>query len=168
MTNLRFTTLLLLSLVVAVLATSSTTLISALAPVQHDHRVAPSREKFCGGDFDCVLIKEHGKGGVIKIDEIDLFKDTVEVLIEKLPGWFGPRPARFVHALDHNVLVKGKPLAEQGVEIMHTLVIYEAKGEEPHHTAGMTAEEEARLMNLRVTAEEQEAELEAELDPFSY
>ena len=100
----------------------------ALAPVKHSHLEKPDRKKFCGGDSDCVIVKEHGVGALLKIDDLDLNVDTTIDLLAKLPDWFGPRPARFVH--DHNVLVPDRPLSHQGVELMGSIIIYKATGEE--------------------------------------
>ncbi len=105
----------------------------AIAPVKHSHLQKPDRVKWCGKDADCVIVKEHGAGAVFRVDDLDLMADTTDVLLQKLPPWFGPRPARLVH--DHRVLVPHKPLAQQGVDVMHSIIIYKAPLDEEEDEA---------------------------------
>lgn len=146
--------------VVVVLAT----LCDALAPITHSHLNKPDRQKWCGSpDYDCVVVKEHGAANKIKIDGIDLMKDTPGVLRRKLPSWFGPRPCKFV--FEHRMLDESRPMAQSGVELMNTIVIYEANEhqreelEELEREAAEEAEEEAAAAAAERTAEAEEAQL---------
>lgn len=81
---------------------------------------ARNRQAICGTDTDCLVIKTH-TGGVLKVDELDLKKDTIKDLFDKLPDWFGPRPAEFTFKKE--VLDDSKPLEAYGLVFGHTILM---------------------------------------------
>lgn len=97
----------------------------ALAPIKHSHLTKPDRVKWCGSDTDCVVVKEHGVGGIVKVDGLDFLYDTPSALRKKLPGWFGPKPWA-VFVFENRVLDEDRPLAHAGVEVMNSIIIYPA------------------------------------------
>ena len=85
---------------------------------------AVDRNTLCGSDSDCVMLKTR-KGSGLKIDGLALETDTVSAILEKLPSWFGPRPADFVH-LGSRLLNEHETLSEQGVGLGDVVMMYKA------------------------------------------
>ena len=96
----------------------------AFAAATGDNREGKSRKWICGSDTDCVVLQTANKGA-LKLDQLDFKKDTAAVFLEKLPGWFGPRPAEFVHK-GSRLLNEHETLEEQGVVVGDSVMMYKA------------------------------------------
>ena len=107
------------------LATFAALLFAVVVVVGFADAALPSgktRAEFCGSDSDCVLLQTKN-GAALKVDGLDLEKDTVEGILSKLPSWFGPRPADFIHK-GQRLLNAHETLADQGVTVGDIVKMY--------------------------------------------
>lgn len=98
--------------------------ITPVVSAMTDTEIAAKRQRVCRSDTDCVIVKTAKGGGTLLLDELDLEGDSLDAIVKKLPGWFGPRPARFMHG--GRELNQKRTLAAQGVKIGDSVVIEEA------------------------------------------
>jgi len=82
------------------------------------------RNYICGSDTDCVVLQTASKSA-LKVDMLDFKKDTAAGILHKLPEWFGPRPADFVHK-GTRLLNNHETLEEQGVAVGDMVKMYKA------------------------------------------
>eukprot|EP00672_Neobodo_designis_P027992 CAMPEP_0174834478 /NCGR_PEP_ID=MMETSP1114-20130205/4848_1 /TAXON_ID=312471 /ORGANISM="Neobodo designis, Strain CCAP 1951/1" /LENGTH=124 /DNA_ID=CAMNT_0016068389 /DNA_START=29 /DNA_END=403 /DNA_ORIENTATION=+ len=108
---------------IAVVASLMVALLAAPAYAEAPQQ-GKGRKWICGSDTDCVVLQTANKGA-LKLDQLDFKKDTAAAFLEKLPSWFGPRPAEFVHK-GSRLLNEHETLEEQGVAVGDIVKMYKA------------------------------------------